>query len=130
MAKPVILCVDDEKTVLTSLRQELELAFGKAFSFELAESAEEGLEILEELRGEGRRVALVISDQIMTSMKGDEFLIRVNGIDDSIGKILLTGETTSNTVGAFGEKLPAFRWTAKPWDSGILHQMVRDLTGC
>ena len=47
MAKPVILCVDDEKTVLTSLKQELEHGLGMEYSVEIAESGEEGLEVME-----------------------------------------------------------------------------------
>jgi len=71
MTKPVILCVDDEISVLESLKQELEFSLGQFYTFEIAESAEEGLEILDELMGQGRDIPVVISDQLMPGMKGD-----------------------------------------------------------
>jgi DNA-binding NtrC family response regulator len=128
MAKYTILCVDDEKTVITSLRQELELAFGRNFNFELAESAEEGLEIIGELLADGGTISLVISDQFMPGMKGDEFLVAVNKIDPNIGKILLTGDTAGARELSMFAGMGHLRITSKPWDSRELQQMVRELT--
>lgn len=127
MARETILCVDDEKTVLTSLRQELELGFGKQYNFELAESGEECLEIVSELLAAGKKILVVISDQFMPGMKGDELLIEINKIDKNIGKILLTGETTSAEISTFANDMQAFKVAAKPWDSKELLQMVREL---
>lgn len=39
MKKQVILCVDDEKIVLSSLLQELEANFGDRFLYEAAQTA-------------------------------------------------------------------------------------------
>ncbi|MDY6920386.1 MAG: hypothetical protein SV765_09265 [Pseudomonadota bacterium] len=49
MTKPVILCVDDEKLVLTALKSQLLHHFGHSHRVELAQSAEEALELLDEL---------------------------------------------------------------------------------
>lgn len=128
MTKGTILCVDDEKTVITSLRQELELGFGRHFNFELAESAEECLEIIGELMADGNVISVVISDQIMPGMKGDELLVAIHKIDPNIGKILLTGETTNAQHSPLFTGMSQLRIVAKPWDSKELFQMVRDLT--
>jgi len=48
MNKPVILCVDDERIVLESLRTQLRQAFGDAYLYEGAEDAEEALEVINE----------------------------------------------------------------------------------
>ena len=72
MNRSAIICVDDEKDVLTSLRQELEEVFGDEYQIEIAENAKECLEIYDELEEEEYRIPVVISDYIMPGMKGDE----------------------------------------------------------
>ena len=42
---PVILCVDDEVTILDTLKEQLVRHFGSEYAYELAESAEEAWEI-------------------------------------------------------------------------------------
>ncbi len=96
--KPVILCVDDEKIILDSLEEQIEQVLGEDFELELAESASEALEILDDLREEGRFVAVVISDQIMPSIKGDEFLIDVHEQYPETLKIMLTGQGSLDAV--------------------------------
>ena len=76
--KPVILCVDDEEMILNSLNKQLLRRFGDQFDFEFCESAEEGLEVMEQLRFDGHTIVMVISDQIMPGMAGDKFLIKVH----------------------------------------------------
>jgi len=49
MEKGVLLCVDDEIIVLTALKDQLRRAFGSDFLIDVAESAEEALELLDEL---------------------------------------------------------------------------------
>ena len=80
MVKPIILCIDDEKTILQSLRSQLRRQFGSKFSYEFAESAEEGLEVIEELSLEGAAndLQVIISDWLMPGMKGDEFLMKIH----------------------------------------------------
>ena len=124
--KPVILCVDDEKTVLISLRQELEFGLGREFNFELAESAEEGLEILDDLATTGTPVAVVISDQIMPGMKGDQLLGEVERRNPTIGRILLTGESGYSTNAHSPHYARNFITVAKPWDLHELRQTVLD----
>ena len=77
MIAPVVLCVDDEVMVLTSLESALKKAFGDEITLEFAENAKDGLEILNELLEDNEQIAMVISDYIMPGMKGDEFLKKV-----------------------------------------------------
>ena len=48
MSKLAILCIDDEKIVLDSLRDQLKNHFKDTIILEFGQSAQEGLEILEE----------------------------------------------------------------------------------
>jgi adenylate cyclase len=54
--KPVIICVDDEVTILTSLKSELRKAFGEEYRVEIAEGGEDALELLEELIEDGYEI--------------------------------------------------------------------------
>jgi CheY-like chemotaxis protein len=78
MKKPTILCVDDEKIVLDGLWDQITARLGEEFVCEIAESGEEGLALINDLEREGRDIAVVISDQMMPQMRGDEFLIEVH----------------------------------------------------
>ena len=48
MDKPVILCVDDEKMILSSLKDQLKRDFGSEYNIETVESGEEALEVVDE----------------------------------------------------------------------------------
>ena len=47
MTARVILTVDDDKTVLDSLKSQLKAMFGTRFQYEMAESAHEAWEVIE-----------------------------------------------------------------------------------
>ncbi len=51
--KACILCVDDDKTILLTLKAELKRSLGAGIYCEIAESADEAWEILEELKACG-----------------------------------------------------------------------------
>lgn len=74
MEKPVILCVDDEVIILRSLKEQLRRPFGDTCKIETAESGEEALKIFQEFLEEDVDVPVVIADQIMPGIKGDELL--------------------------------------------------------
>ena len=117
MPKPCILCVDDEVTLLESLREQMKRVFSTEYVIEIAESAEMGMEILEEFIEDGIEVPLVISDQIMPGMKGDEFLIKIHEILPTTLKILLTGQANAEAVGNIVNRAKLYRYIAKPWDT-------------
>ncbi|MGB6166951.1 MAG: response regulator, partial [Geitlerinemataceae cyanobacterium] len=98
MTQTAILCVDDEPTILDSLKIELEGAFGEEYLLEVAESGEEALEVIEELLEDESEIALVISDYIMPDMKGDELLRRIHELSPKTLKIMLTGQADLTAV--------------------------------
>ena len=120
MSKRAIICVDDERIVLISLRDQLTHYLGKEFNIELAESAEEALELFEELHKEEFEIPLLIADQIMPGMKGDEFLIQVHSLYPKTLKILLTGQASGEAVGNAVNFANLYRYIAKPWDEADL----------
>lgn len=120
MSQLAILCIDDENIVLESLKEQLKRPFGKNYYIEVAQSSEDALDILEELQQEEVEVALVISDQIMPGMKGDELLIKVHSRFPQILKVLLTGQASAEAVGNAVNHANLYRYIAKPWDEADL----------
>jgi len=123
---PVIVCVDDEKTILNSLEMELMDALGDDYLIETAESGLDALEIIEELLAEGIELPVVISDQIMPSMKGDELLTQVHAITPKTLTILLTGQADAEAVGKAVNSANLYRYIPKPWESTDLHLTVTE----
>lgn len=114
--KPVILCVDDYKDVLDTLEHQLDAVLGHKFKIVLAESGTEGLEIVEEYHKSGRDIAVVISDQIMPGMNGDDFLIALHEQMPETVKVMLTGQADLENVGKAINKANLYRYISKPWD--------------
>lgn len=124
--KAVILCVDDEKMVLVSLRQQLKRKFERKYILETAESGEEALEIFEGLIKSSRDVPVVLSDHIMPGMKGDELLKRIHELSPRTLKILLTGQANADAVGYAVNYANLYRYIAKPWDQTDLNLTVAE----
>ena len=111
-----IVCIDDETLVLESLKEQLKRYLGDDYYIEVAESGEEALEIVEDLQEEGIQIPLIISDQIMPGMKGDELLIQLHARYPKILKIMLTGQASAEAVGNAVNEANLYRYIAKPWD--------------
>lgn len=120
MNRPVILCVDDERIILSSLKAQLLNNLQSEFHIELAESAEEALEIVTDLMHEYIELPIVIADQIMVGMKGDELLTKIKELLPQTLTIMLTGQATADAVGKAVNKAGLFRYLSKPWDEDDL----------
>ena len=125
MGKKIILCVDDESSILESLEMELSLK-NKNFLIELAESGQEALQITEELVKEGNHLTVVISDYIMPTMKGDELLIKLHKLYPLSKKILLTGQAALEGVTNATNHANLYRFIEKPWDREDLRLTVQE----
>lgn len=115
-----ILCVDDERNVLKSLRR----LFMDEDDYEIfvAESGVEGLEVLEE---EGD-IRMVISDYRMPEMTGVEFLRQVNEKWSDTIRIVLSGYAdTSAVVEAINEG-QIYKFIPKPWNDEELLTTVSE----
>ena len=120
-----IICVDDEPSVLDSLKEQLKRQCPGCV-IEIAESGEEALEILSELQADNCPVALVISDQIMPGMKGDELLTAIHQQNPTILKILLTGQASPDAVYRAVNQANLYRYIAKPWEEADLNLTVTE----
>ena len=126
MTNLVILCVDDEATILESIKEQLRRNLDDGYEIETAESGEEALEIIEEFEEDSMEVALVISDQIMPRMKGDELLIDVHANHPKILTVMLTGQANAQAVGNAVNAANLYRYLAKPWEETDLILTVKE----
>lgn len=129
MSQPVILCVDDEIMVLNSLKIQLKNEFGDDFLYEIAESADEAIEIIAELQEEGIDVLVIVSDWFMPGIKGDEFLIEVHQNFPNIIKILLTGQADEEAVERAKKKANLYCCLPKPWNGKELIESIKSALG-
>jgi CheY-like chemotaxis protein len=125
MPKLAILCVDDEAIILNSLVRQLQTAFDDAYLYETAESADEALEIIEELQSEGTALLVIVSDWLMPGAKGDEFLIDVHQRFPSVVKIMLTGQADPDAVERAQDQANLHTCLEKPWKAQDLIQAIQ-----
>jgi DNA-binding NtrC family response regulator len=124
MDKGVLLCVDDEIIVLTALKDQLRRAFGGDFLIDVAESAEEALELLDELSAQGHKLLVIVSDWLMPGMKGDEFLIEAHKRFPSVVKIMLSGQAETAAVDRARREAALHDFLAKPWNAAELVESI------
>ena len=87
--RPTIVVVDDEPTALASMLDALTRRFGGDYRVEPHLSAPSALDAVSRLKADGEEIALVIADQWMPGMTGDEFLGRVRAIEPTAKRALL-----------------------------------------
>ncbi len=124
MSEKAILCVDDEKTVLDSLKEQLKSRFGRQYVYELAENGEDALEIIQELMDEDVEIIIIVSDWLMPGMRGDEFLIEVHKRFPSIVKVMLTGQADDEAIERARDEANLHRCLAKPWSETELFETI------
>lgn len=125
MSKPVILCVDDEKIILDSLRTQLAAEFGNAYTYEGAEDAEEALDVISELYDEKISIVLIICDWLMPGIRGDELLIRIHQNYPNVIKIMLTGQADEVAIDRVQKQANIHGCLSKPWLESDLLETIK-----
>jgi DNA-binding NtrC family response regulator len=115
----VVVVVDDEEMVLTSIRSFLELETDyEVVTFTDPQAA---LAHLQEHPAD-----LVISDYFMPQMDGITFLGKVRDLQPETTRIILTGYSDKeNAIKAINE-VGLFQYIEKPWDNDNLHLVIRN----
>lgn len=117
MSRHTILCVDDEPSILFSLKRELR---DEDYDVIGATGGEEALEIMRK-----NKVSLVISDQRMPKMTGVELLQKVRELSPDTVRVLLTGHLEIETAVAAINKGEVYRYLFKPWEKEDLLMTVK-----
>ncbi len=110
-----VLYVDDEVNNLHSFKA----AFRRDFMVFTAESAKDGLKILEE-----ENIDIIITDQRMPEMTGVEFLESIIPHYPEPIRILLTGYADIQAVIDAINKGQVYHYVTKPWDEDQLRNII------
>ncbi|WP_028974926.1 fused response regulator/phosphatase [Spirochaeta cellobiosiphila] len=121
MSKTEIILVDDEAPVLRALKREL-ATFTKSQDMEINtfDSPEEALNYIRE---NGLNVSILISDQKMPGLKGNELIGKVKELNPNIVPILITAYTDMEDI-VKSIRTGIFSFILKPWDEEDLIRQV------
>ncbi len=115
----VILLVDDEEMVVTSIKSFLTLETD--YEVVAFTSPKEALEFVRK-----NKVDLVISDYLMPDIDGIEFLGQVKVIQPEATRILLTGYADKeNAIKAIND-VGLYQYIEKPWENDDLRLIIRN----
>lgn len=128
MEKIYIVCVDDQREVLSALMEDLS-QFESKLQLEECESASEALEVIEEIDQNGDFLGILISDHVMPGTTGVELLstVKNDGRFPFTKKVLLTGLAThKDTIDAINSA-DLDRYIEKPWSKEEMVSLVKTL---
>lgn len=114
--KPVILSVDDDPAVSRAVARDLRRHYGEVFRIVRAESAQDALETLNELKLRGETVAVFVADYRMPQMSGIEFLEQAMDIFPMARRVLLTAYADTNAAIDAINVVDLDHYLLKPWD--------------
>jgi CheY-like chemotaxis protein len=129
MKTSAILCVDDEPLILESLKEQLKRCFRDRFVYEVAESADEAWEVIQDLYSGDVSVLLIVSDWLMPRIKGDEFLSQVHKKFPNVVTIMLTGQADETALERARNQANLYACIAKPWTEEELTQIIASALG-
>ena len=122
-----IVCVDDDRALLDGLTQQLEEAFAATHEVEGAESAKEAIQLVEELSHGMSVVEMVISDQVMPGMKGDQLLEILHQRYPQMITVMLTGQAGLDSAIRAINHAGLSRYIVKPWHDDEFIMNIREL---
>lgn len=123
MRKPAILCVDPDSSGLERLKIELQGALGDRALVATAQSGLEALERLKKLQ-QTYDLALVIADDRLPNLSGDELLCQVHTLSPHTLTILISGQADLQAVSRALEGAGLYRLIVKPWHPQDLSKTV------
>ncbi|MBX2862869.1 MAG: response regulator [Leptolyngbyaceae cyanobacterium MAG.088] len=126
MTKLVVICVDDELTVLKSLKAELKSTVGDSYLVEMAENGHEAIALTQELLKNAYEIPLIIADYLMPDLQGDDVLRQIHQLSPNTLKILLIGQTHPEAIVNTVRHINLYRYIVKPWQPEDLRLTVQE----
>ena len=116
--KPVVLIVDDEEMILTSIKAllQLETDFEVVGFTDPEEAARYATQ---------NRVDVAVSDYLMPRMNGIELLRQVKQAQPEASRVLLTGHADKQSAIQAINEVALFQYLEKPWDNAQLLLVVQ-----
>jgi thioredoxin reductase (NADPH) len=115
MARPIILAVDDDESVLQAITRDLRSRYADRYRIVRATSGAEALVTLDELAKRDVKVALIVSDHRMPEMTGIELLERSQPITPGTKRVLLTAYADTDVAITAINDIGLDHYLMKPW---------------
>ena len=127
--RPVIVTVDDDPSVSRAVARDLRRKYGERNRIVRAESGEDALDALRQMKLRGDQVAVILADYRMPGLTGIEFLERAMDVYPYARRVLLTAYAdTSAAIDAINI-VDLDHYLLKPWDppEEKLYPVIDDL---
>src|SRR6478736_240421 len=121
MAKPILLCIDDDSDVLRAIERDLRSHYGATYRVLASDAPEKALELLKQLKVRNDSVALLLADQRMPKMDGVAFLQDAMHIFPDAKRALLTAYADTNAAISAINEANIHYFFMKPWDPPTEH---------
>src|SRR5271168_3650069 len=116
MARPILLAIDDDISVLEAVVQDLRRQYGADYRVMRAGNGQAALDILGQLKTRQEPVALYLSDQRMPGMTGVEFLERARPVYPDARRVLLTAYADTEAAIRAINTARIHYYLTKSWD--------------
>jgi CheY-like chemotaxis protein len=127
MSKSYILLADDEIAVIDSLLNQLKSAFGTTYLYESTQTMEEAMEIAQDLKNQGSKVALVITDWLVPPTNSEDFIANLATLLPATPIVMLSGYADQASVERVSKLANFKHFIRKPWDEEELLAVVRGI---
>jgi len=116
VARPAILTVDDDPSVSRAVARDLRRQYGEGYRIVRAESGQQALDALREIKLRGEQVAVLLADYRMPGMSGIEFLEQAMDLFPLARRILLTAYADTDAAIQAINVVDLDHYLLKPWD--------------
>lgn len=116
MANPAIVSVDDDPAVSRAIARDLRRRYAGDWRVVRAQSGEQALDTVREMRLRGDDVAVLLADQRMPGMAGTEFLERAMDVYPFARRVLLTAYADTEAAIDAINVVDLDHYLLKPWD--------------
>jgi thioredoxin reductase (NADPH) len=116
VTRTAILTVDDDPGVSRAVARDLRRKYGQEHRIVRAESGQEALEALRQMKLRGDMVAVILADYRMPQMNGIEFLEQAMDVYPSARRVLLTAYADTDAAIDAINVVDLDHYLLKPWD--------------